>query len=83
MPKKFETPTIEFDDYHEQCHTIQQDNPVSRNELKDAFVPLKINKSSGADGISFNVVKLVLNLYVNRYFIFLIYQCKKEFLQMN
>ena len=27
------------------------------NELKDAFFPLKTNKSSGADEVNFNVIK--------------------------
>ena len=31
-------------------------NPLSINELKDAFFSLKINKSPGYDEISFNVV---------------------------
>ena len=29
--------------------------PLSTNELKDAFFSLKINKSPGHDGVSFNV----------------------------
>ena len=31
--------------------------PLSINELKDAFFSLKINKSQGLDGVSFNVIK--------------------------
>ena len=38
---------------------------LSINELKDAFFSLKINKSPGHDGVSFNVVKNVLVSYVN------------------
>ena len=30
---------------------------LSINELKDAFFSLKINKSSGADEVSFNIIK--------------------------
>ena len=35
--KEIESSTIKFDDYLEQCNTILPDNPVSLNELKDAF----------------------------------------------
>ena len=31
--------------------------PLSINELKDAFFSLKINKSSGVDDVSFNIIK--------------------------
>ena len=31
--------------------------PLSINELKDAFFSLKINKSSGVDNVSFNIIK--------------------------
>ena len=57
LPKKIETPTLKFDDYLGQCDTIQPDNPVPVNELKDTFFSLQINKNSGYDGISFNVFK--------------------------
>ena len=30
---------------------------LSINELKDAFLSLKINKSSGVDDVSFNIIK--------------------------
>ena len=55
--KEIETPTKKFDDYLEQCDTIQPDNRVSIIELKDAFFSLQTNKSSGYDGISFNIVQ--------------------------
>ena len=31
--------------------------PFSINELKDTFFSLKINKSSGIDDVSFNIIK--------------------------
>ena len=39
--------------------------PLSINELKDAFFSLKINKSPGHDRVSFNVIKNVLVSYEN------------------
>ena len=42
-----------------------QSQPLSVNGLKDAFFSLKINKSPGHDGVSFNVIKNVLVSYVN------------------
>ena len=41
LAKKIETSTMKFDDYLQQCDTIQPDKPVSINELSinllDAF----------------------------------------------
>ena len=37
--------------------SIQPENPLSVNELKDAFCSLKINKSYGYDDISFNIFR--------------------------
>ena len=34
-----------------------ESHPLSINELKDAFFSIKINKSPGHDGVSFNVIK--------------------------
>ena len=34
-----------------------ESQPLSINELKDAFFSLKINKSPGHDGVSFNVIR--------------------------
>ena len=34
-----------------------ESQPLSINELKDAFFSIKINKSPGHDGVSFNVIK--------------------------
>ena len=42
-----------------------ESQPLSINELKNAFFSLNINKSPGHDGVSFNVIKNVLVSYVN------------------
>ena len=34
-----------------------ESKPLSINELKDAFFSLKINKSSGVEDVSFNIIK--------------------------
>ena len=48
-----------------------ESNPLSINELKDAFFSLKINKSPGYDEISFNgVKKCFVELYDPLKFIF-------------
>ena len=57
LAKEIKTSTIKFEDYLEQCGTIQPGNAVSINKLKDVFFSLQINKSSGYDGNSFSVVK--------------------------
>ena len=57
LAREIERPIILFGDYLKHCDAKQSDNPVSINELKDAFFPLQRNKSSGYSGIRFNVVK--------------------------
>ena len=44
---------------------------LSINELKDAFFSLKINKSPGHNGVSFNGIKIVLVSYVDLLSIYL------------
>ena len=41
LAREIETFSMKFDDYLEQCNTIMPDNPVSINELKDAFFPFR------------------------------------------
>ena len=48
---------IDFRSYVKEHESIQSECDLTVNELKEAFFSLKINKSSGYDGISFNVVK--------------------------
>ena len=43
--------------YINKVHTSMESQPLSINELKDVFFSLKINKSRGHDGMSFNVIK--------------------------
>ena len=46
-----------FDSYITKPNTSMESQPLSFNELKDAFFSLKINKSPGRHGVSFNVTK--------------------------
>ena len=46
-----------FDFYITKVITSMEFQALSINELKDAFVSLKINKSPDHDGVSFNVIK--------------------------
>ena len=57
LAKKIETPAKTFETYLQKWNTIQPENPLTVNELKDAFFSLQTNKSLGHDGISFNVIK--------------------------
>ena len=54
-----------FDFYITKVNTSMESQPLSINELKNAFFSLNINKSPGHDGVSFNVIKNVLVSYVN------------------
>ena len=46
-----------FDFYITKVNTSMESQPLSINELKNAFFSLNINKSPGHDGVSFNVIK--------------------------
>ena len=43
-------------------NVIMQDKPVLINELRGAFLSLKLNKSPGCDKISFNIIKKWFNV---------------------
>ena len=57
LAKDIGTSTKSFNEYIKKHDTTQPEKVISVNELKDAFFSLKINKSTGYDDISFNVVK--------------------------
>ena len=57
LTKDIGTSTKSFNEYIKKHGTTQPEKVISVNELKDAFFSLKINKSTGYDDISFNVVK--------------------------
>ena len=57
LANKIPTAKTTFETYVETMNSTMESNQFSINELKDAFFSLKINKSSGYDEISFNVVK--------------------------
>ena len=46
-----------FDFYITNVNTSMESQPLSINELKDAFFSRKINKSPDHDGVSLNVIK--------------------------
>ena len=57
LAKKIETPAKTFETYLQKWNTIQPENLLTLNELKDAFFSLQPNRSPGHDEISFNVIK--------------------------
>ena len=65
LANKIPNASKRFDFYITKVNTSMESQPLSINELKDAFFSLKINKSPGHDGVSFNVIKNVLVSYVN------------------
>ena len=46
-----------FETYINKVNVKMESKSLSINELKDAFFSLKINKSSGVDKVSFNIIK--------------------------
>ena len=65
LANKIPNASTPFDSYITKGNTSMESQPLSINELKDAFFSLKINKSPGHDGASFNAIKNVLVSYVN------------------
>ena len=51
------TATRSFESYLQNTNETIKEEPITINEIKDAFFSLKINKSAGYDEISFNVIK--------------------------
>ena len=56
LANKIPNASKRFDFYITKVNTTMESQPLSINELKDAFFSLKINKSPGHDGVSFNVI---------------------------
>ena len=57
LPDDIPTATRSFEIYVQSTNETIKEEPITINELKDAFFSLKINKSVGYDEISFNVIK--------------------------
>ena len=64
LAKNIEVSSIDFRSYFKERESVQSECDLTVNELKEAFFSLKINKSSGYDGISFNVVKNCFGLLI-------------------
>ena len=56
LAKKIPESSQSFESYMKKVNSEMENKPLSINELKDAFFSLKINKSTGHDDISYNVV---------------------------
>ena len=57
LANKIPNASKRFDFYITKVNTSMESQSLSIKELKDAFFSLKINKSPGHDGMSFNVIK--------------------------
>ena len=57
LAKDIEMSSIDFRSYIKEHESVQSECDLTVDELKEAFFSLKIDKSLGYDGISFNVVK--------------------------
>ena len=57
MPRKLQNhPNLLKDIYMKNVSSEMENKPLSINEFKGAFFSLKINKSTGHDDISYNVL---------------------------
>ena len=63
-------------------NVIIEFKPLSIKELKEAFFSLKINKSSGVDDVSLNIIKNALECFANPSSTYFSYLLKIEYFQM-
>ena len=57
LARQIRTSSKPFESFLKKASTILPEKCLTINELKDVFFSLKMNKSIGADEISFNVIK--------------------------
>ena len=57
LARKIPTPSKPFERFLKKASTTLPERCLTMNELKDALFYKKTNKSTGADEISFNVIK--------------------------
>ena len=57
LARKIPTRSKPFESFLKKNSTTLPERCLTINELKDAFFSLKMNKSTGTDEISFNVIK--------------------------
>ena len=61
IPKSSKT----FKAYINKVNVIMESKPLLINELKDAIFSLKLNKRSGVDDVSFNIIKKCFGGFAN------------------
>ena len=57
LARKIFSPSKPFERFSKKASATLPERYLNINELKDAFFSLKMNKSTGAEKISFNVTK--------------------------
>ena len=69
LARKIPSPSKPFESFLKKASTTLPERYLNINELKDAFFPLKMDKSNGADKIFLNVIKNCLGelSYILRY----------------
>ena len=58
-----------FETYINKVNVKMESKSSSINELKDAFFSLKINKRSGVDKVSFNIIKKCFGVLYERFMV--------------
>ena len=73
------TATRSFESYNQNTNKTIKEEPITMNDLKDAFFSVRINERVGYNEISFSVIKIVLVKFVIHLNICLTYHSKKVF----
>ena len=58
LKSKISNDQEDFEKYLANCNTVMNDAPLTDEEVRNAFYPLKTNKSPGYDDISFNAINV-------------------------
>ena len=58
LTSKISNDQEDFEKYLANCNTVMNDAPLTDEEVRNAFYPLKTNKSPGYDDISFNAINV-------------------------
>ena len=58
LTSKISNDQEDFEKYLTNCNTVMNDAPLTDEEVRNAFYPLKTNKSPGYDDISFNAINV-------------------------
>ena len=83
LAKKVDSPSVNFHKYLEAYDITQPEKDLTVNELNNAFFSLKLNKSPVTMKLVLMLLRNILEVCINLYFIYLTFLYKIELFQMS